>query len=70
MKLEFKRLIRRVRKINRKAAKWLMKEAMTNKSISPHGYLPCVMYWSDTPQGHDFWRKIEDEIFSKREGGK
>lgn len=68
MKLEFKRLIRRIRGVNRKAAKWLMKEAMTSKSINPHGQLPCVMYWRETPHGHDFWSGIHDEILRKYEG--
>ena len=62
---EYRDLIKRIAKIDRKAALWLMRKApLLNKrgkfpsGFGPSSVLECVIVWGQTPQDHDYWSKI------------
>lgn len=66
--IEYRQLINRITKIDRKAAIWLMRKAplcnMRSRDINLaySNKLLCVMYWSATPQGHKYWSNISEQL--------
>mgnify|MGYP003690030659 CR=1 FL=1 len=45
-----------------KAALRKAKKGMYRHGMSDHSYLECVFVWKETPQGHNFWSKINRKI--------
>lgn len=65
---QFERLIERVKRVDKKAAKYLKKDMWKDKNLkcTISDSLGCVMDWSKTPQGFQYWydiygKLIEDE---------
>ena len=62
----YRDLIKRIAKIDRKAALWLMRKApLCNKRnpaiyLLPEAMLCKSITWHETPQGFRFWWRISD----------
>jgi len=62
-----KRIIEQVRQVDEVAAKWLEEEVQYEPSFAKNAkYLNGLFMWVTSPQGHDFWSKIADEINNGR----
>ncbi len=66
---DYRDLIKRISKIDRKAALWLMKKApllhKRGKFLSgfgPFHRLDYVIVWSETPQGFHYWNRIFEAL--------
>lgn len=62
MNTEYKELIERVRLIDPAAAEYLEGDARKLGDFQPHENLISVMFWGDTPQGHEYWSGINQKL--------
>ena len=56
---EYSGLIDRVRKIDSKAADYMENGARALQGFSPGVLLLSCFAWSDTPQGHPYWKALD-----------
>lgn len=64
---EYGILIHRVRKINPEAANWLRDVAPTmGDSFDPCGDLSDCFWWCMTPQGHMYWKEIDNKLKGRK----
>jgi hypothetical protein len=59
MNSAYEELIEKVRAVNPLAATWL-EHPLSNVQHSNRLY--SVMVWASTPQGHDYWEAISNQI--------
>ena len=64
---EYRDLIKRIAKIDRKAALWLIKKApfynlKREIILGPNHRLAGIMLWSATPQGINYWLEISKQL--------
>ena len=61
-KKDVESLIEAVRAIDEGAADYLENEAPMLRSYDPASTLSGLIYWSETPQGHEYWASIAKQL--------
>ena len=54
------KLVAKVLKVDKKAAKYLLKKAPNLDGFDYSGNLSCCFPWAGSPQGEEYWAPIHD----------
>lgn len=66
--LQYLDLVAKVKKIDKKAAKWMLTQKAIKLSKGeeatsrPHLTLCCTFVWENSPQGHKYWANLARKL--------
>ena len=61
------KLVNKVKKVDKEAAKYLREEAPKLKDFGLGKNLSWCFIWEDTPQGHKYWQRVEEALLKREE---